>query len=391
MSTPFSRSLRAIEGDGRGLGRWLAPLGVVLVSAWGTWMVRAEVPVYAASTSARLVRERAVHPLQSGVDGRVVALHVTLDQPVAAGALVLELDAHEQRLALAEERARLAALEGELEATRAAVAALAAARDEARNAVTAVRAEAELERTARELSQRYADEEADRLTQLEETGTVSKLTASRARTDAEIADVSVRQQGALLERLVVDLARDDQDRAALLAERRRELAAKDGAREVSRATIARLEHEVERRTLRAPAAGVVAELAALSPGAFVRAGQPLGAVVAEGRLAVEAEFRPADALGRVRLGQAGELVLAGFPRAEFGTLDVSVERIASEPREGAIRVELGLDPSANARIPLEHGLPGSVRIEIQRTTPAALVLRAIGGSEGAAAPAQHDG
>jgi membrane fusion protein (multidrug efflux system) len=72
-------------------------------------------------------------------------------------------------------------------------------------------------------------------------------------------------------------------------------------------------------------------------------------------------------------------------------LDVSVERIASEPREGAIRVELGLDPSANARIPLEHGLPGSVRIEIQRTTPAALVLRAIGGSEGAAAPAQHDG
>src|SRR5262245_65139130 len=92
MPTSFSRSLRAIEGDGGGHARWVAPLALAFLAGWGWWMARAEVPLFAASTSARLVRERAVHPLQSAVDGRVLALHMTLEQPVEAGALLIELD-----------------------------------------------------------------------------------------------------------------------------------------------------------------------------------------------------------------------------------------------------------------------------------------------------------
>jgi len=382
MPTSFSRSLRAIEGDGGGLARWIAPPALLFLGGWCLWMARAEVPLFAASTSARLVRERSVYPLQSSVEGRVVAVHSALKQPVEAGALVIELDGSAQVLALAEERARLAALEGELDATRAAVTALESAEGEARAAAVAERHEAELELEARRLTVRYAEEEADRLTQLEVTGDVSKLSASRARTEAEKARLAVTSQETTLERMALDARRDEGDRAALLAERRRELAEKSGARGVHAAAIARLEHELDARLVRAPAAGIVAELARISPGSFVRAGDVLGAVVAAGRLAVEAEFEPAEALGRIHLGQSGELALAGFPRAEFGALSLAVERIAGEAREGKIRVELALTAPESARVPLEHGLPGSVRIEVERTSPAALVLRSVGGALG---------
>src|SRR5688572_16249691 len=275
MPASFSRSLRAIEGDGAGLVRWLASGALLFLAGWGLWMARAEVPLYAASSSARLVRERAVYPLQSTVEGRVVAVHAALEQPVEAGAVLIELDGSAQELALAEERARLAALEGELAASRAAVSALETAEIEARAASAAARREAGLELDVRRLSLRYAEEEGERLTQLEQTGDVSKLSASRARTEAEKARVAVELQETVLGRLALDARRDEGDRAALLAERRRELAEKDGARGVHAAAIARLEHELEARRVRAPAAGKVAELARLARGSFVRAGESL--------------------------------------------------------------------------------------------------------------------
>ena len=47
-------------------------------------------------------------------------------------------------------------------------------------------------------------------------------------------------------------------------------------------------------------------------------------------------------------------------------------------RDGNVRVELSVQPDADSRIPLQHGLPGSVEIEIERASPATLVLRAAG-------------
>ena len=46
--------------------------------------------------------------------------------------------------------------------------------------------------------------------------------------------------------------------------------------------------------------------------------------------------------------------------------------------DGLIRVELTLHPLPTSRIPLEHGLTGSVEIEVERVTPAVLLLRASG-------------
>jgi len=66
-----------------------------------------------------------------------------------------------------------------------------------------------------------------------------------------------------------------------------------------------------------------------------------------------------------------------------------------EMKERMLRGELYLadDPElavdhATSRIPLQHGLPGTVEIELERASPLALILR--GAGKAAAAPAQPD-
>jgi membrane fusion protein (multidrug efflux system) len=59
-------------------------------------------------------------------------------------------------------------------------------------------------------------------------------------------------------------------------------------------------------------------------------------------------------------------------------LDASVTRVGSELRAGLVRVELEVHPDRGSSLPLEHGLPGSVAVDVERVTPAEMVKRAIG-------------
>lgn len=56
----------------------------------------------------------------------------------------------------------------------------------------------------------------------------------------------------------------------------------------------------------------------------------------------------------------------------------ALSRVASEVRDGHVRVELGVDPDGASPIPLQHGLPGTVEVRVERLAPATLVLRAAG-------------
>ena len=56
----------------------------------------------------------------------------------------------------------------------------------------------------------------------------------------------------------------------------------------------------------------------------------------------------------------------------------TVTSVAAEARDGVIRVELQLPPETPTAMPLQHGLPGTVEVEVERISPAALVLRAVG-------------
>jgi membrane fusion protein (multidrug efflux system) len=86
---------------------------------WGAWSLFARVTVYAATDRARLEVDRAVHPVEAPVDGRVVATHLTLGREVQIGEMLVELEAEVQRLQREEERTRLATLTPQIEALRA--------------------------------------------------------------------------------------------------------------------------------------------------------------------------------------------------------------------------------------------------------------------------------
>jgi membrane fusion protein (multidrug efflux system) len=55
-----------------------------------------------------------------------------------------------------------------------------------------------------------------------------------------------------------------------------------------------------------------------------------------------------------------------------------VSSVGSEIRGGRVRVELAVRPNPASPIPLQHGLPGAVEVEVERLAPVSLVLRAAG-------------
>jgi hypothetical protein len=70
--------------------------------------------------------------------------------------------------------------------------------------------------------------------------------------------------------------------------------------------------------------------------------------------------------------------LQGFPWTQFGSVSATVTRVASEVRDGRIRVELAINSNSAPRVHLQHGLLGTVEVQVERISPASLVLRMVG-------------
>lgn len=377
MSLAFSRTLRSLEADRSRLGVATAFAAIVVLGGWSVWMLRASVPVYAASREAKLVTDHAVYALEAPVSGRVESVAGALEQKVRAGEVLVQLDDRSARISRDEQLALADSLGKRIESTREVLAARERADEEARDVERSAVAESALARKRRVLEKQIAEEELHRLEHLRDSS-VSELDISKAKTEVEKDGVLVQEQDLSTRRLGLEHKRAGSDRAAEIETLRREIALEEGELASAQAAAERFEHEIERYQVRAPADGVVGDLAPLARGSYVEAGARLGAVIAPGRAAVQASFAPADAVGRVHEGQRGELVLDGFSRLEFGALPLSVARVARETRDGTIRVELALSGPPPASLPVEHGLPGRVQVEVERVTPAELLMRAIG-------------
>jgi len=90
------------------------------------------------------------------------------------------------------------------------------------------------------------------------------------------------------------------------------------------------------------------------------------------------DFLPSAAIGRIQTGQPARLRLEAFPWTQYGAVSATVASVASEVRDGRVRVELTVRPNPASLIPLQHGLPGTVEVEVDRVSPAILVLRTAG-------------
>ncbi len=378
MAASFPQTIRALESETRRTSGLALLFAAVLLSGWGYWFFRAQVTEWAASDEARIEVDRAVHPIDAPVAGRIVENHVVLGLVVRAGDPLVELDSEAERRRLAAERARLGAMDPELAALERALAAHEQVLVSERDVVSATTRQGQARQREAAAAARLAAEEARRAGSLFDGGAISELDLLRARTEAERRTVSKDVLGLDTVRRREELRTRETRDVALVEQLRRDLVELQGRRAVSSALIDTLTYDIERRKLRAPIDGRVAEAASLRAGAVVKEGEHLGSIVPEGKPRLVALFAPGTALGRVRLGQSARARLDTFPWIEYGSVSAVVTAIASEPRDGKIRVELEVNADENPRIVLEHGLVGTAEISVGRATPAMLLLRVLG-------------
>jgi membrane fusion protein (multidrug efflux system) len=374
----FSRSVRSIETDGYRRSGLVLALAFALTAGWTGWFVFARVAVIEVAETARLEVDQAAHGIEAAVGGRVTSSHLVLGQDVQAGDVLVELDAEPLRLTLGEEKAKQSAFAPQIAALGQEIAAEERALEEQRRVTQARVDEADARRREAETAAGLAETEAKRAARLFAENLASESDAVKAKADAEQKRAAADGTKLATTRIEAEQRAGETERRARLARLRADLAQLEGQKAMSAAAIQQLEYEIERRQIRAPIAGRLGEVALVRAGGVVKEGERLGAVIPAGQIRVVAEFLPAAAIGRIRAGQSARMRPEGFPWTQYGVLEATVRRVANEPRSGRIRVELDVVPKPDSRIPMQHGLPGTLEIQVERASPASLVFRAAG-------------
>jgi multidrug resistance efflux pump len=378
MASTFFRSVRSLEADNSQRSYLALALAALLLGAWIVWFFLARVSVYAVTNKADLEVDRAAHSVESAVSGRVVATHLVIDQEVKAGDVLVELDSGPQNFQLSEEKTQLAGADPQIRSREQEIASEQQALEQDQQSAKDALEEARAHYREAEAAAKFAQTESERLRKMYTAGVVAELDLNRSVADAQQhrAAADSLQYGVV--RLEGEQRTRTNERKAHIDQLTSELNKLRGDQATAGVTLQRLKEEVDRRSIRAPVDGKLGEVAPLRIGMVVHEGEKLAAVVPAGDLRVVANFDPPAALGRVRPGQHARLRLEGFPWAQYGSVTATVTNVASEIRDGSIRVELALNAHSDSRIPLQHGLPGSVEVEIETLSPANLVLRTAG-------------
>lgn len=377
MATAFTRTLRSLETDSTGRSASTLCGAAALLAGWIIWSVAIPISLYETTTSARLEAGRSTSAIQSPVAGKIVESRLMVGQEVAAGDLLLQLDASSQTLQLDQKRAEVAALDREIAGLRSQVAAEGRARGEEQHATLAAEDEARAGEREAQAPARYNAAELARLQQLRENGLISERDYQKGRAEAEQSRAAVERQGVTVTKIEREQRVRDSERDTRVRKLETDIARLEGEISTKNAEIEVLRNDASRYSIRAPIAGRIGEAATLRAGSVVAPGDKLGAIVPSGRIQIIAQFPP-SALGRIAPGQPAAMRLEGFPWAQYGALNAVVSKVAGEIRDGSVRVELAVDRSQPTRIPLDHGLPGTLEIQVERATPAALVLRNAG-------------
>lgn len=376
-SALFARSTRVIDPPGRA-ALLTALAGLTLLAAWATWFLLARVSVYELSRTARVEVETASHDIDAPVAGRVVESALGLGRSVSAGDVLLELESDRYRLERDAELTRLRVVGPQIEALRRELAEEeVAVRGEGLVAAASAQEERARQRASEALARLKAGEQVQ-LERLRESAAASALETERTTAEAQQARAETEAHAAAIGRLGSEKGLRMAGRRASVARLEQAVARLDGERQVAEARVRMLDQEIALRTVRAPISGRIESVVDLRPGSVVESGARLATIVPSGTLRAVAFYDPSTSVGRVRSGQRARLRLHGFPWTKYGSIPATVDRVGNEPKDGHVRVELVLRPEAGTRIPLQHGLPAAAEVEVERISPAALVLDAAG-------------
>lgn len=380
MSIAFSRSMRLFDAsDLRGPILSIVVAAIVL-GGWFVWAWQTRVSLYEVATTARLEVEHAAYPIEAQVSGRVVNNNLVLGQHVQAGQLLIELDDSSEKLKLAEQQAQPLARESQVAALRSEIAAGEKALNEARQTASVALDQARAQLREAEEAARFAHIEEERLSTLRASGLISELELLRLKSETQKRDAAAASARLAVDKLEQEHRTIGRDREAQLERLKGEITRIEGQRFTDQATIKRMEHEIGNRRIEAAVSGQIGEVTEQHTGTFVQAGAKLGAIIPEGGLKIVAYFPPASALGRIQPGQPASLRLDGFPWGQYGTLAATVTTVAGETKDGRVRVELQMLRDQVVAIPLQHGLPGTVEIEVRKVSPLMLVVEYIAAS-----------
>jgi membrane fusion protein (multidrug efflux system) len=377
MSKSFSRARGTLDLEGRKFRVILIVAAAVLLTGWGLWFFKSTVTVYAVSHEARLEVDRASYPVEAPVAGRVVSSTLVMGRVVSAGEMLVELDIKAQSLEVGEERARLSGLAPQLAGVLAEIAEQETGRRDAQAATAAARAEAQARHEEARAAADLAVEEEQRAVRLAANGLIGQAELNRARAQATQTRAAAETLRLALLRIDADHRRLDTEYRIEIERLQRQASGLRAQAGTASATVERLQHQGELRRIVAPVAGTLAEVSPLRVGRVLQTGETVATIVPSGTLRIVAAFLPAEAFGRVRPGQTARLRLDGFPFTQYGSVGARVSSVASEVREGQVRVDLAL-ADVSTVVPLQHGLPGTVEVGVEEISPAALALRAAG-------------
>lgn len=166
-------------------------------------------------------------------------------------------------------------------------------------------------------------------------------------------------------------------RAAIL----QELVRAEGEARLRREELVKSRSRAGLRTLAAPVAGTVAQLAVHTEGGVVEAAKPIMTIVPTGALAVEARL-PSRDVGFVRAGQAVSVKLDAFPFTRHGALTGRVESVASDAAEDEklgllYTARIRLDTTTLGGLPLRPGMGATVDVKTGRRSVLSYLLSPI--------------
>ena len=378
MPVQFSQTTRSLANDRSPVPIFAWLLGMLLLSTWSLWFAFGDVTVYETSRKARLEVMQLPHHVAAPSSGRIVKASVVIGQEVLANQVLIELDASAETLRLTEEETKLAGLPPQIASMRTELVALEQAKDENLRATQAAldAAGARVKEVA--VTVRFARSNESRLRKQSEVGGVAKIDALRALSEADKLSATKDAMTADHKRLEQDQQMRAHEAQARIENLKRSVVTLEGEMATARASMARIQQTIDRHVIRAPVMGRIGDAVALYAGAYVAEGQRLVSVVPPGELMVVGDFAPASAMGRVRPGQHATMRLDGFPWAQYGSIGATVSRVATEIRDGTVRIEFAPARIGNPVGIMQHGVPGVVEVAIERAAPATLVFRAAG-------------
>jgi multidrug resistance efflux pump len=374
MEADFGRTLAALRADRNWASLVIGGVTVALLAVWMTWFFGASVTVYATSSRARVEVSPSPAHIAVPVAGRIARVNLVVGAHVSAGEILVELEATSEQISLSRARSIVASLQAEVTSIARELSSEDAGAAHGGSSDREGLREVLARQRAADAALQHAAEEEARMRSLLTAGAASEADLSAA--IAEHREKRAASQALVHQGDALNAGNRQRDSARKV--RREQLDRQHGQLQgelaAAQAEVARLENEVERRSIRAPLAGTLGEVAALQPGAVLAEGTVIGTVVPPGELHVVAEYA-AESVGRIEADQRGRLRLDGFPWTQYGSLPLEVARVASDLRDGTVRVELVLRGS---HLPVHHGMTGTVDVEVEQTTPVALLLRAAG-------------